>query len=117
MAPSTYTCPKCRVTLRPTKPFPPGKKVKCPKCGATFSTPAPAARPREAVKAAPTAPPPPAQPSEEEEGGMVYAFKKEEAADDRFEAERKRAAMGVVLDRTPKTKRGPAMATVVIPSN
>src|SRR5262249_36630122 len=115
MAPSTYTCPECRVTLKPTKPFPPGKKVKCPKCGAIFATPAPAARPRQAIKAAPASPAPPAQTSEEE--GMVNAFQKAEAADDQFEEERKRAAMGVVLDRAPKSKRGPAMAIVVAPSN
>jgi predicted Zn finger-like uncharacterized protein len=31
------TCPECETVLRPAQPIAPGKKVKCPRCGTTFS--------------------------------------------------------------------------------
>lgn len=39
MASARITCPDCKSVLRPAKPVPDGKKVKCPKCGNTFTTP------------------------------------------------------------------------------
>ena len=121
MAAGLYTCPECQASLRPTKPPPPGKKVKCPKCGAIFRTPEEAqpARAKQAAsssKRVTASPPKPDEPLEDE-GMAVYAFKEKQAEDEKFEEERKRAALGVVLDRAPKSKRGPAMATVVMPSN
>src|SRR5438128_871220 len=35
---TTFPCPACRVVLKPTQPVPPGKKIKCPKCGHIFLT-------------------------------------------------------------------------------
>lgn len=40
MAHATLSCPHCDSTLRPVKPVPAGKKVKCPKCGKPFTAPA-----------------------------------------------------------------------------
>ena len=31
-----FNCPKCRATLKPAKPVPEGKQVKCPKCQTAF---------------------------------------------------------------------------------
>lgn len=39
MATARITCPDCKSVLRPAKPVPDGKKVKCPKCGNVFTTP------------------------------------------------------------------------------
>src|SRR5947209_455540 len=49
------TCPECSAVLKPAKPVPEGKKIKCPKCGTIFEARAednepqpvkPAARPK-----------------------------------------------------------------------
>ncbi len=37
MAESTLTCPSCSTTLRLAQEVPAGRKVKCPKCGVTFT--------------------------------------------------------------------------------
>src|SRR5437868_10315152 len=34
---SKLNCPKCKTVLRPAKPLPPGKRVKCPKCSNDFT--------------------------------------------------------------------------------
>jgi predicted Zn finger-like uncharacterized protein len=39
MASERITCPECKSVLRPAKPVPDGKEVKCPKCGNKFVTP------------------------------------------------------------------------------
>jgi type IV secretory pathway VirB10-like protein len=36
----SVTCPQCRAILKSAAPIPAGKKVKCPKCGVAFATPA-----------------------------------------------------------------------------
>src|SRR5262249_43597779 len=95
--------------------------VKCPKCGTAFSIPAepPPGRPRQAARAAKavTATPPKSAPPPDAEGMAVYSFKAEQGSSEKFEQEKKRAVMGIVLDRAPKSKRGPAMAALVRPSN
>jgi hypothetical protein len=35
----TVTCPECESTLKSNKPIPQGKKIKCPECGTSFTTP------------------------------------------------------------------------------
>jgi hypothetical protein len=52
MSVATFPCPQCKVVLKPTKPVPPGKKIKCPKCGHIFQTSATEA-PAPASSAAP----------------------------------------------------------------
>lgn len=37
--PSKLTCPACDKVLRPAKPVPAGKKIKCPHCGEIFTAP------------------------------------------------------------------------------
>jgi hypothetical protein len=37
MVVSKLSCPRCKTVLRPAKPLPAGKKVKCPKCSADFT--------------------------------------------------------------------------------
>lgn len=39
MAVSKLICPKCNKVLRPAKPLPAGKPVKCPECGNRFTAP------------------------------------------------------------------------------
>ena len=38
MPDAAITCPHCGVRLRPKKPIPPGKSVKCPQCHQSFTT-------------------------------------------------------------------------------
>ncbi|HEV3444602.1 MAG TPA: hypothetical protein VG099_08170 [Gemmataceae bacterium] len=82
---TTLSCPGCKINLRPNKPVPPGKKVKCPKCATIFvtgnGTPDPASGIQ--TKPRPQAPPPPRQEEEdqgweivdEEPGKVIEAFK------------------------------------------
>src|SRR6185312_9670681 len=94
MATARITCPDCKSVLRPAKPVPDGKKVKCPKCGNLFVTPGivedeeEPARAKGPAKMAPKkkaaikkagAPKPPAKKAEyddeeDDEGGGIYAF-------------------------------------------
>src|SRR5947199_3201333 len=53
MSATKLTCPKCQATLRPAKPLPAGKRVKCPKCGARFAVGAGGAAGRPAAKKKP----------------------------------------------------------------
>ncbi len=38
MSAYTISCPHCQAALRSAKPVPPGKPVRCPKCGGSFTT-------------------------------------------------------------------------------
>jgi len=49
---TTLTCTACSALLKPAKPVPVGKKVKCPKCGAAFTAAAPPPAPVEPFKLA-----------------------------------------------------------------
>src|SRR5438034_5487153 len=95
MAVSRISCPECDAVLKPAKPVPVGKKVKCPRCGSTFTVteevPADGAAPRKAearpkpapaerrgvsppVKKKPApARPAPKRPADEDEEGGAYA--------------------------------------------
>lgn len=48
---ASLTCPSCGSILKTKDPVPPGKKVKCPKCGTVFAAP-----PEEPAEAPPPAP-------------------------------------------------------------
>jgi hypothetical protein len=48
MLASTVACPQCQAPLRSAKPIPPGARVKCPKCAASFTVPGEAAPPAAA---------------------------------------------------------------------
>ncbi len=101
MAVARITCPECQTTLRPAKPLPAGKKVKCPECGVTFPVlddgPGPAAvtaKPHKPERSAPTKvsaaqvaekkaaipkPEPSAAPADgDEDGPQTYGFVEED---------------------------------------
>src|ERR1700736_4984373 len=63
------TCPGCKIVLKPTKPVPEGKKVKCPKCSAIFVSGNAAPQPGNGIQAkTPTAPAPAKEESAGDEG-------------------------------------------------
>ena len=118
MASQRLTCPDCKSVLRPAKPVPDGKKVKCPKCGNFFTTPGlldrePARKKPAAIKTAketnkkPSAPKPPA---DEDEGIYSYIPEDKKAEEDKPDIE-------YAPDMSIKDLRGPAQAAVVSPSN
>ncbi len=120
-----YACPSCNIVLKRQEPLPAGKKVKCPKCQHIFAIPnAPIAE-----KAKSPAPKPAAKPAAAETKAAKpvsddddwaknpYRVLADTNEDDTVKAEKQRAAAGIVLDRFKKSKRGPALAKVVVPSN
>ena len=61
MSSHAVACPQCRAVLRSSRPLPENKKVRCPQCGASFTTPA------AVLATLPTAPPPLPYPVPEEQ--------------------------------------------------
>jgi hypothetical protein len=140
---SKMNCPECDALLRPAKPLPAGKNVKCPKCGASFVVPGqdegvtkgkpPPARskPAPAAKAAAPPPAPPKNDYDDDDGPETYAVIKEPEApeepeeaedeDDEEEGDAKKKSKKPDLEFLPdlsvKDPRGPAQAAVVSPSN
>lgn len=126
MASKQITCPDCKSVLRPAKPVPDGKKVKCPKCGTLFTTPGlvEEERPRKkesskqkakaGIKKASSPPPPPkpAAVEEDDDGGGLYSYIPEEE-----KAEEDKPQIEYAPDLSIKDLRGPAQAAVVAPSN
>jgi hypothetical protein len=116
------TCPECHKVLKPAKPLPVGKAVKCPQCGSTFKVaPAPAAPARgkaAPAKKKPAAAPakavakPAAKPKEEEEGIGTYGF-----VDDSPKHEDEKPEINYAPDLSIKDLRGPAQAKLMRPSN
>jgi|DewCreStandDraft_4_1066084.scaffolds.fasta_scaffold127098_1 DNA-directed RNA polymerase subunit RPC12/RpoP len=114
-----YICPSCHITLKRAEAIPAGKKVKCPKCQHIFAVPAsqstakvvsaPAAKSKEA--------PPKANPDDDDWSKNPYRVLADDDEDDTVKAEKQRAAAGIVRDRFEKSKRGPALGRVVVPSN
>jgi hypothetical protein len=114
------TCPECQSVLKPTKPLPVGKRVRCPKCGASFivepgpggERPAGRAKPGRGKAAAPAGKKkPPRQPfDDDEEGGDptygVVGDKEQEGPDIEY-----------APDMSIKDLRGPAQEAIVNPSN
>jgi predicted Zn finger-like uncharacterized protein len=70
-------CPKCRAVLKPAKPVPEGKTVKCPKCEETFTAGGKAAE-ENAKGAAKKSSPAKPDPDEEENEAATYAVLKDE---------------------------------------
>jgi hypothetical protein len=114
--------------LKPTKPVPDGKKVKCPKCGTMFTTPGlvedederptkkVAGKKEKAASKKATAPEPPpmsAGDDDEESGGGIYGYVKE----DEKEEEEERPQIEYAPDMSIKDLRGPAQELLVRPSN
>jgi len=127
MAVSKITCPECKAVLKPTKPVPAGKAVKCPECGTRFAAgedapEIPLKKPKAATAAAPkpkksadkkASPKKPAiaKPDDGEEGG-TYAYMQEEE-----KAEEDKPAIEYAPDMSTKDMRGPAASALVSPSN
>ena len=121
------SCPECDTVLKPAKPLPAGKKVKCPKCGTTFTVGDDAAdtAPPPKVKAAPAPTalkkkpekkpdkPPAEEPGEDEEGG-TYGIA---GGDEKKEDEEEGPAISYAPDTSIKDLRGPAQAAIIKPTN
>ncbi len=125
MPASKVSCPKCRAVLRPSKPLPVGKKVRCPKCANLFTVKPDDSDILAAAKAGPkdkgkTKPPPPAKKKifeeEEEDGPATYSFADEVVKEYDPDADEK-DDISVVPDLQVKDPRGPATATIMRPSN
>lgn len=103
----TYTCPECGTALRPAKPVPMGKKIKCPKCATVFAPTVKAT----AAKGAKPAAKPAKKPDEEWGDTNPYTVKEAEIG----------PKEGVdfinIRDRFAKSARGPAQKAVVRPAN
>ena len=135
---ASYTCPNpsCGVTLKTANPVPPGKKVKCPKCGEAFVAEPEGATPPAAAgagtfkfadgdsgkKPSPPPPPPPASrfaDDDDEDAESVkrgYGVIKETEAELK-EAEKNKPKFTEVQDKFKKSARGPAMGLLVMPAN
>ncbi len=134
-------CPMCEAQLRPPTPVPAGKKIKCPKCGATFAAqgdeedvrvtgaPAPA-------KKSPGKPAAPKQKKhyedDDDDGPATYGVVREpeepapevhhdeeENLDDEEETEGKgrKPKITYTPDLSVKDPRGPAQRAVIPPGN
>jgi hypothetical protein len=125
---STVTCPECLMTLKPARPIPPGKKVRCPNCKAQFTTPAeagdaspglpsePAPKKKPAKKKAPLPQTPiklKDEDEDEDEGGL-YSFIDDLTDEDE---EDEKPDIAYAPDMSIKDLRGPAQSAVVRPSN
>ena len=128
-----YLCPECRTILKKDKPVASGKKIKCPKCAKVFAAVDldvglnPPAKPKAAeaddgmdsFKLAPMAEAPKKSikeqkvlDDEEHEGGGVYLTKAEEESKPNEDIN-----YGSLRDKFKKSKKGPAMAKTIRPSN
>ena len=134
------TCPECSAILKPSKPVPEGKTIKCPKCSKSFVA---SGDQRQAVQAKPGAKKPAAgapvaKPADDEEDGEgVYSFREEpvpaaapkrpkyddeddededEEDDEEAKAAEEKRRM-YMLDDSVKDPRGPAQEAVIKPSN
>jgi predicted Zn finger-like uncharacterized protein len=134
MTASKLTCPECSTVLRPAKPVPAGKKVKCPRCETVFTAggedeedaPPPKAAVRKssakepakrsAGAAAPKKPEPPKKSDDEDDGVGVYGYIKEEG-DDEEEEEKKKPQISYAPDLSIKDLRGPAVTLLMPPTN
>jgi predicted Zn finger-like uncharacterized protein len=137
MATARITCPECKSVLRPAKPVPDGKKVRCPKCGNLFITPglvedeeerprtqksskkAPKKKEKVALKkgGAPKPPPKKHDFDDDEESGGIYSFVDAGPKKEEDEEEESKPYIEYAPDMSIKDLRGPAQAEVVKPSN
>jgi hypothetical protein len=121
-------CPECKKVLRPAKPLPVGKKVRCPQCGTTFAAQAPATssplgpkgkppkKPAAVTKGAAGKAPAKKKPhdDEDEEGGGIYSFADEDPV---AREEEEKPEIEYAPDTSMKDLRGPAQEKVMKPSN
>jgi hypothetical protein len=133
MAVSRIRCPECDTVLKPAKPLPVGKKVKCPKCGANFTVveeaPAAGAAPQKAEARPKPAParkkPAPARPApkrrdlddDDEEGGTYGVVRDPDLDPEDEDEEPNKPKINYAPDLSIKDLRGPAMEQLVKPSN
>jgi hypothetical protein len=137
MAETKITCPECGKVLRPAKPLPAGKRVKCPQCSAMFvpqeddeSTAAVSKEPaksaaktggkaagkskpaKQAADDKPAKSTAPAKPGmdDDEDGPATYDFIDGHSKGDEPEID-------YVPDTSIKDLRGPAQAAIMKPSN
>ncbi len=95
MADHQYPCPECAAILRPAKPLTAGQKVKCPKCEHVF-VPVPKIKTTDEA---------------------TYGFAEETAAEKEADEQIKKKTLEPLLDKRPKSARGPAAAITRTPSN
>jgi predicted Zn finger-like uncharacterized protein len=127
MASTRITCPDCKSVLKPAKPVPDGKRVKCPKCGNMFTTPglvedderpqkkAAGKKEKAAIKKAPRNEPPPEKPAyrdDDDESGGIYGYIPEDEKE-----EEEKPQIEYAPDMSIKDLRGPAQELLVRPSN
>jgi predicted Zn finger-like uncharacterized protein len=122
MVAARITCPDCKSVLKPAKPLPDGKKVKCPKCGNMFTSPGlvetpepplkkePIKKPAKAAIKKAKSPPSRGKPRGDDEDDGVYSF-----VNENIDAEK--PDIVYAPDMSIKDLRGPAQAEVVVPSN
>ncbi len=124
MAVTKITCPECKTVLRPAKPLPPGKTVKCPECGNRFpaTEEAPGAPLRKPKKADPDGERKPKKPAadkqpaavkkmdDDDEDGGTYRFEDAAQGEDKPE-------INYAPDMSIKDLRGPAQSALVRPTN
>lgn len=104
-----YTCPECEYKINKKNPLEPGKKLKCPECEKIFAPVEKKAPPKPAPK------PNPALMGDDDDGPAMYAVTEEERNE---EAEKiRQEAFDPLKERFEKSKRGPALALVIQPSN
>ncbi len=132
MAVTKITCPECKTVLRPAKPLPPGKTVKCPECGNRFTTSGdePEIQPKKPTRTAPNGEPDgarkpkksadgkasPKKPEtlkvkdDDDEGGGTYRFEDAAQGEDKPD-------INYAPDMSIKDLRGPAQSALVQPTN
>lgn len=128
---SKMTCPSCKRVLRPSKPLPEGKKVKCPQCGTDFTALPDANSPGSRRPAQAKSAPAPVievvddeEELEEETYGVVHDPEDAEAAAEPRKVQKtarpdsqKKPKIDYVPDLSIKDPRGAAQVAVIRPSN
>lgn len=113
-----YQCPECEAILKRDTAVEEGKKIKCPKCEVIFKARAlhetEEEKEREKKKAKSSAARTSSDDDDDEEEGGTYTVVEDTKGDD---ARAKDVNYGSLRDKFAKSKRGPAMAETVRPSN
>jgi Zn-finger nucleic acid-binding protein len=125
MSEHKFTCPECNATLKLAQPVAGDKKIKCPKCGGMVAPVEEEGELRlvqedEPKEAAPQATRKPTL-DDDDDGPQTYEFNEAEKAAAKKEEQEQKKKKNVfeqpLRDRFPKSKRGPAQAAVIAPSN
>jgi DNA-directed RNA polymerase subunit M/transcription elongation factor TFIIS len=110
-----YQCPECEAVMKRALRVEEGKKIRCPKCETIFKA-VPLSDSNADSKKARVPDKKATVPTDDEEEGGSYGVV-EEQVDTVVEARKKEVTFGSLRDKYPKSKRGPAMAKTVTPSN